>query len=147
MVGFVLCGVQVILLPDTQYEYAASLSSVTVLPEALYLPLAAASWFITPAQPACWMVAAQVHPPVLVSSTQLIEAKKGAMTSPMREHSTLVPESIWQSDGKLITSLPDVVVLSVYFPVEESAVHVPVTWRDPVIDATWQPRPQSDMSG
>jgi hypothetical protein len=30
-VGLVICGVQVIVLPETQYEYFASLSSVTTL--------------------------------------------------------------------------------------------------------------------
>jgi hypothetical protein len=35
VVGFVVCGVQVILLPATQYEYFAALSAVTTLPEAV----------------------------------------------------------------------------------------------------------------
>jgi hypothetical protein len=33
VVGLVLCGVQVIVFPDTQYEYFASLPIVTTLPE------------------------------------------------------------------------------------------------------------------
>jgi hypothetical protein len=33
VVGLVLCGVQVILLPETQYEYFVALSIVTTLPE------------------------------------------------------------------------------------------------------------------
>ena len=35
VVGLALCGVHVILLPETQYEYCAPPSVVTTLPEAL----------------------------------------------------------------------------------------------------------------
>jgi hypothetical protein len=35
MVGLVLCGDQVILFPETQYEYGAVSSTVTTLPEVL----------------------------------------------------------------------------------------------------------------
>ncbi len=45
MVGLVLCGVQVIWFPDTQYEYfrlveLVSPKSVTSFPEGVYLPVA-----------------------------------------------------------------------------------------------------------
>ena len=61
VVGLVLCGVQVILLPDTQYAYFASPSSVATLPEVWKVPLVEASTETTPAQPVWLTVAAHVH--------------------------------------------------------------------------------------
>jgi hypothetical protein len=57
----------------------------------------------------------------------------------------VVPDTIRHEAGNASCSLPDVVVLSEYVP-SVLAVHVPVTWRDPVTDADVQPIPKLDMS-
>jgi hypothetical protein len=57
----------------------------------------------------------------------------------------VVPDIFRHEAGNVICSLPDVVVLSKYVP-SDLAVHVPVTWRDPVTDADAHPRDNTDIS-
>jgi hypothetical protein len=73
VVGLVLCGVQAILFPETQYEYFFSLSVVTTLPEVVYLPVVVGSTDSNPSPAVCLMVAGQVHPPPLAAFLQFTE--------------------------------------------------------------------------
>jgi hypothetical protein len=65
MVGFALCGVAIIVLPETQYEYFVSPASVSVttLPEVAWLPLVDGAGDTNPSPPVCWTLAEHVHPP------------------------------------------------------------------------------------
>ena len=56
-----------------------------------------------------------------------------------------VDEMIRHDAAKVNCSSPDVVVLSEYVP-SELAVHVPVTWREPVTGADGQPAPTNVRS-
>ena len=62
-VGFVLCGAMVMLFPETQYEYGVLPSSVSTLPEGLYVPLVDGPMDGNPIPPVCWTVVGHVHPP------------------------------------------------------------------------------------
>lgn len=73
LVGFVPCGVMFSLVPATQNEYLASLSSVTSVPEVVYSPLVEASKLTIPIQPVCLTVAEHVQPP-LAAAVQLTES-------------------------------------------------------------------------
>jgi hypothetical protein len=57
----------------------------------------------------------------------------------------VVPDICRHEDAKLIVSRPDVIVLSEYVPLD-LAIHVPVTWRDPVTGAGGQFKPYTDIS-
>lgn len=61
------------------------------------------------------------------------------------EQVTGVDDRVRHEGASVNSSLPVVVVPSRYVP-SEFAVHVPVTWRDPVTGADGQPNPYIDRS-
>jgi hypothetical protein len=75
-VGPAPCGVQLIVLPETQYAYflPLSVSVVITLFEVVYLPFVGGSTDIMATPAGIWTVAEQVHPPPLAASVQVTES-------------------------------------------------------------------------
>ena len=123
-------------------------SDSTLLAE-VYPPLDAAAADTTPGKPAWLTVAMHVQPPPLAASWQVAESKPSPVSGELRpEHWRTVPERILHPAGRSSSSVPVVVVPSVYVP-SELAVHVPLTLRDPVIVTFLQlpgSRPAAEMS-
>lgn len=105
------------------------------------MPLGCGSEDVTPIPPVCWVVAEQVHPPP-AASVQAIVQPRPDIPGPTRGHVVVVPEIFKHGAGNVITASPDVVVPSVYVPLE-LAVQVPLTLREPVIVALLQLRGSS----
>jgi hypothetical protein len=92
------------------------------------------------------IVAEQVHPPVAADALHVTEANPSAESGPeIPSQVVVVPESIKQAGASSSDSVPVVVVWSVYVP-SALAVHVPVTWSDPVTGAGAQFNPASVRS-
>ena len=127
MLGLVLCGVTVSLLPATQYEYLVlSWVMVIVLDAVVKLPSVLGPLVTNPIVPFCLTTPVHEQPP-LAESTQVAVLKYPSdMTVAILSHVTVVPERMRQAAGNSRRSVPDVVVPSVNVPLA-LAVQVPVT--------------------
>ena len=90
----------------------------------------------------------QLHPPPVASVHVAVEyPPRAAIALPTPEHVTGVDDRTRQPGANWNSTLPDVVVPSVYVP-SALAVHVPVTCRDPLTGADAQAKPfDSEIQG
>src|SRR6188768_2745605 len=93
----------------------------------------------TSPRPPCWLtVDVQVQPCVAVLTTHCCAGGSGdgkpMESSTMRSHSVVNPDTSRQTGASSWTTWPVVVVASMYVP-PATAVHVPLTVREPVTGA------------
>jgi hypothetical protein len=109
------------------------------------VPLSDFQGEITPMPPDWSAVTEQLHWPLVLVEQVAVFHPTAVNAFPILEHSMSTDETDRQSGASGHVKEPVVVVASVYVP-SDLAVHVPVTWRDPVTGTVGQPRLDNVMS-
>ena len=110
------------------------------------MPFVVGAGDANPIVPVCLTVPEQLHPPPSADGQWSSERPRPPARRLAAPSQLVGVEEITRHEASnVICSSPDVTVLSVQVPLA-LAVHVPITWREPVTGADGQPAPTNDRS-